>query len=247
MTAPAMIRLEGVRYSYGGPWCLDIPSLEVQPGEALAIVGPTGAGKSTLLRLVHLLEQPSTGRIEFDGEVVDPPAPLAIRRRIAMVFQRPLMLSGSVRDNVALGLRMRGDRDDGRVDGLLRDFDLAELATREARLVSGGEMQRVALARALASRPDVLLLDEPAANLDPGHIRTIEGIIRAAHRSERVTLILATHHLAQARRLSDRTAMLSAGRLIEVQPTAAFLERPQDPITAAFLAEAHHLETDDGR
>lgn len=243
MSAPTACRLEGVEFSYGGAWRLEIPALEVMAGEILAVIGPTGAGKSTLLRILDFLDRPSAGRIEFDGRWVELPAPLEVRRSVGMVFQRPLMLSGTVRANIALSLRLRGRRDDGRVDGLLRDFDLGHLGDREARLVSGGEMQRVALARALACRPRLLLLDEPAASLDPGHAWEIEGIIRAAPRSEGVALVLATHNLAQARRLADRVAMLSAGRLIEVQPTTDFFERPLDPISAAYLAEARRLET----
>jgi tungstate transport system ATP-binding protein len=152
-----------------------------------------------------------------------------------MVFQRPLMLSGSVRDNVAFGLKLRGVHDDRRIEALVDRFDLRHLARREARMVSGGEMQRLALARTLASRPRVLLLDEPAASLDPGHVAVVEGIIRDAHREGGTTIVLATHNLGQARRLAQRTGLLVGGRLIEIGETQSFFDHPQQSLTTAYL------------
>ncbi|HSR48479.1 MAG TPA: phosphate ABC transporter ATP-binding protein [Anaerolineales bacterium] len=242
MTDSACYRLEGIEYSYGGRWRLEIPLLEVMAGEILALIGPTGAGKSTLLRLLHFLEPPSTGRMAFEGREIGYPPPLELRRRVGMIFQRPLMLAGTVRHNIAIGLRFRGESEGGRVEELLRRFDLEALADREARLISGGEMQRVALARALAYEPAVLLLDEPAANLDPGHVRAIERIIREAHELAGLTMVVATHNLAQARRLSQRTAMLSAGRLIEAQPTERLFANPMSQVTADYVYEETLLE-----
>jgi tungstate transport system ATP-binding protein len=145
------------------------------------------------------------------------------------------MLSGSVRDNIAYGLKLRRQHDPHRVDNLLVHFNLTHLARRDARMISGGEMQRLALARALASRPRVLLLDEPAASLDPGHVGVVEGIIRGTHRQDGTTIILATHNLGQARRLAQRVALLVGGRLIEVGETQDFFERPRHALTAAYL------------
>ena len=235
MTQPPTFEIDGLRRSYGGDWRLDLPALEVRPGEFLAILGPTGAGKSTLLRLLHFLDAPDAGRLLHDGKPISFPAPLEIRRSIGMIFQRPLMLSGSVRDNIAFGLKVRGERDPRRVDDLLSRFNLTHLARREARMVSGGEMQRLALARALASRPRVLLLDEPAASLDPGHVAVVEGIIRDAHREAGTTIVLATHNLGQARRLAQRVGLLVGGRLIEIGETHDFFDRPRNTLTAAYL------------
>ena len=235
MTQPPTFEIDGLRRSYGGDWRLDLPALEVRPGEFLAILGPTGAGKSTLLRLLHFLDAPDAGRLLHDGKPISFPAPLEIRRSIGMIFQRPLMLSGSVRDNIAFGLKVRGGRDRRRVDELLSRFNLAHLAGREAGRISGGEMQRLALARALASRPRVLLLDEPAASLDPGHVAVVEGIIRDAHREAGTTIVLATHNLGQARRLAQRVGLLVGGRLIEIGETQAFFDRPRNTLTAAYL------------
>jgi tungstate transport system ATP-binding protein len=235
MTAPLAFAIEGLRRSYGGEWRLDLPTLEVRQGEFLAILGPTGAGKSTLLRLLHFLDSPEAGQVLYEGRPIPDPAPLDVRRTIGMIFQRPLMLNGSVRDNIAFGLRVRGERDSRRVDELLGRFDLAHLSRREARMISGGEMQRLALARALASRPRVLLLDEPAASLDPGHVAVVEGIIRDTHREDGTTIVLATHNLGQARRLAQRAGLLAGGRLIEIGETQAFFDRPRHTLTAAYL------------
>jgi len=235
MSQPPTFEIQGLRRGYGGGWRLDLPSLEVRQGEILAVLGPTGAGKSTLLRLLHFLDAPEAGGVVFEGRPILFPAPLEVRRAIGMVFQRALMLSGTVRDNLGFGLRLRGRRDEGRVRELLGQFDLEPLADREARSLSGGEMQRLALARALASRPRVLLLDEPAASLDPGHAAVIEGIIREFHRQDGTTIVLATHNLGQARRLSERVGLLAAGRLVEMAETEAFFDRPREALTAAYL------------
>ncbi len=235
MSEAPEFRLEAVSRGYGGPWRLEVPDLVIRRGEIFGLIGPTGAGKTTLLRLLHLLDPLDSGRIEVRGRPVAVPGPVALRREIGMVFQRPPMLSGSVRDNVGLGLRLRGRRDPARLEELLARCHLQPLAAREARSLSGGEMQRAALARALAYQPRVLLLDEPAANLDPGHLSLIEGIIREEHRRAGTTIILATHNLAQARRLTRRLAVLAAGRVLEIGSTASVFRRPRNPQTAAYL------------
>lgn len=228
-------RLEGLRHRYGTRDVVDIPSLEIARGETLGLVGPSGAGKSTLLRLLQFLEAPREGRILFEGGPVPHPAPVDLCRRITTVFQRPVMLDRRVRDNVAFGLRLRGHRDEGRTAALLDRVGLARLADTSARTLSGGEMQRVALARAIAIAPEVLLLDEPAANLDPANVALVESIIRDEQRRG-TTIVLVTHNTHEARRLADRTLLLLDGRPVETGPTAAFFDAPADPRTRAFLA-----------
>ncbi len=231
-----MYELYSVQKRYGARLVLDIDYLQVRRGETLAIIGPSGSGKCTLLRLMQFLERPSAGRIVFDGLTVDGEWPLQARRRVTMVFQRPLLLDRSVRDNVAYGLWLRGRRD-GRAaaDHLIDRLGLRDLANAPARLLSGGEAQRTALARALAVEPDVLLLDEPTANLDPYNVNLIEDIIRD-QRARGVTIVLVTHHIFQARRLADRTGLLLEGRLIEAAPTDDFFEVPRDARTRSFLS-----------
>jgi tungstate transport system ATP-binding protein len=235
-SANLIYELHAIQHRYSARLVLDVEQLEVRPGETLAIVGPSGSGKSTLLRLMQFVERPSAGRIVFDGQAVDRHPRLEARRRVTTVFQRPVLLDRSVRDNVAYGLSLRGRRD-GRdtVERLIDQLGLAERARDPARALSGGEIQRVALARALAIAPDVLLLDEPTANLDPHNVALIENIIRD-QRTRGVTIVLVTHHIFQARRLADRTGLLLAGRLIEIAPTHDLFESPRDPRTRAFLS-----------
>jgi len=234
MTDP-LFRLRGLRKSYGRGWSLRIDSLDVHRDQILAIVGPTGSGKSTLLRLLHLLEAPDEGTIEFDGRPVTYPVPVEVLRRITMVFQRPVLLRGTVLDNVRYGPLLRGRRDPEPARRALESLAMSHLAHARAFPLSGGESQRVAVARALVLASPVLLLDEPTAHLDPAHILVIERIIRSLRESRGTTTIIVTHHLLQARRLADRVALLLEGRLIEEAETARFFDHPDDPRASAFL------------
>ncbi len=230
-------QLRDVTKAYGDRRVLQVERLDIRRGEMLAVVGPSGAGKSTLLRLLNFLEPPTSGRIRFlDAEFdVSRPMPLHLRRRVTMVFQRPILLNRSVRDNVSYGLRLRGQRNAARlVEATLAQVGLAPLARQPARTLSGGEAQRVALARAMVIQPDVLLLDEPTANLDPYNVGLIEGIVRGLNREQGTTIVLVTHNVFQARRLAQRVALLLEGRLVEVADTDTFFQAPRDPRTAAF-------------
>jgi tungstate transport system ATP-binding protein len=215
---------------------LHIDSLSIERGERLAIVGPSGAGKSTLLRLLNFLEPPAGGRIEFEGRPVPAEAPLELVRRVTTVFQRPMLLDRSVRDNVAYGLRLRGASIDGQVDRALDRVGLRGVVESSSRKLSGGEMQRVALARALVLGPAVLLLDEPTANLDPYNVGLIESIVREQNEAHGTTLVVVTHNVFQARRLASRVALLLEGRLVEIGPAGQFFDAPADPRTRAFLS-----------
>jgi len=230
-----LYEIEQLKHAYQGRTVLDIAHLVVPEGQVLALVGPSGAGKTTLLRLLNFLEPPTAGVIRFAGEPVHGSAPLAVRRQVTTVFQRPVLQRTSVRRNVAYGLELRGIVPDGQVDAMLAQVGLASFAQQPARLLSGGEMQRVALARALVIRPRVLLLDEPTANLDPYNVGLIEDIIRTANAGQGLTVVLVTHNVFQARRLAHHTGLLLGGRLIEMADTAHFFEQPHDPRTAAFV------------
>jgi len=236
--APEVLyRLEGVTKAYDGKTVLEVPELEIYRGEIFGIVGPSGAGKSTLLRLLNFLEPPTTGHISFAGvNLNEQEVPLEVRRRVVMVFQRPILLNRTVAANIAYGLKIRGSKDvRHRVKEMLYQVGLEDLAQRSARILSGGEAQRVALARALVLEPEVLLLDEPTANLDPYNVRLIEDIIRRTNRERGTTVVLVTHNIFQARRLAHRAALLLEGRLVEVAPTEEFFRSPSDPRTAAFV------------
>ena len=235
MNADLVFRAKELRKDYGGAFTLGIDDLEIRRGEILALVGPTGSGKSTLLRLLHLLESPTSGTLEFEGRPVVYPAGVSIRRRITMVFQRPLLLRGSVLDNVLYGARLRGRLTPDKALSLLDSLGLGNLANAPAFPLSGGEIQRVAVARAFAIGCPVLLLDEPTANLDPAHVHGIERIIRSLREESGVTTVIVTHNLPQARRLADRVALLLDGRLIEAAEPNRFFDHPADPRTMAFL------------
>ena len=231
-------RLLNVTKEYEGRRVLQVDNLKIERGEVFALVGPSGAGKSTLLRLLNFLEPPSTGRIRFlDIEFgANQPMPLQYRRRVTTVFQRPLLLNRSVQANVGYGLSLRGLRDpDGEIEKALEQVGLQALSRQRARTLSGGEAQRVALARAIVLKPDVLLLDEPTANLDPYNVGLIEEIVTKLNREQGTTLVLVTHNVFQAKRLAHRVALMLESQIIEAGDVETFFESPQDPRTAAFV------------
>jgi tungstate transport system ATP-binding protein len=237
----SLYRLEGVTKVYGGRVTLALEDLAIGRGEVLALVGPSGAGKSTLLRLLNFLEEPSAGTVGFEGIAYGAGrhAPLSVRRQVTTVFQRPMLLQRTVEANVAYGLRLRGEipkaEQARRVAEALDAVGLRDLASAQARTLSGGEAQRVALARAMVIEPHALLLDEPTANLDPYNVGLIEQIVRRRHAEQGTTIVLVTHNLFQAQRLATRVALLLEGRVVEAAATADFFARPQDPRTAAFV------------
>jgi tungstate transport system ATP-binding protein len=231
-------RLAGVTKKYGDRSVLRVEELEIWRGEILALVGPSGAGKSTLLRLLNFLEPPTTGTIRFLDTECTPERmpPLALRRRVTTVFQRPILLNRNVVSNVAYGLRLRGRAtSDPLVRETLERVGLAPLARQRARTLSGGEAQRVALARAMVLQPDVLLLDEPSANLDPYNVGLIEETVRTLNRERGTTLVLVTHNVFQAKRLAHRVGLLLEGQIAELADVGVFFESPRDPRTAAFV------------
>jgi tungstate transport system ATP-binding protein len=231
-------RLQNVSKVYDGRRVLQIGNLKIQRGEIFALVGPSGAGKSTLLRLLNFLEPPSSGRIRFlDFEFsANQPMPLKYRRRVTTVFQRPALLNRSEQANVMYGLRLRGLRDpEGKIEDALEQVSLQHLARQRARTLSGGEAQRVALARAIVLKPDVLLLDEPTANLDPYNVGLIEEIVTELNRAQGITLVLVTHNVFQAKRLAHRVALMLEGQIVELAGVEGFFESPQDPRTSAFV------------
>jgi tungstate transport system ATP-binding protein len=238
MNERLIYKLRDVSKIYSERTVLFVDSLNITKGEILGVVGPSGAGKSTLLRLLNFLEPPSNGFIEFQGRRLQngQEIPLSFRRKVTTVFQRPMLLDRNVLDNISYGLRLRGIRDaHKRIMNATEMVGLSKLTHQRARTLSGGEAQRVALARAMVLEPQVLLLDEPTANLDPYNVSLIEDIIQKLNRKESTTIILVTHNVFQARRLADRVMLMLDGHIIEVADVEPFFEKPDDPRTLAFV------------
>jgi len=236
--ANSLYCIENLVKNYRGRRVLDVDRLDIRAGEILALVGPSGSGKSTLLRLMNFLEPPDEGGLRFHGQLfrAGQEMPLELRRKVTMVFQSPMLLDRSVKDNVRFGLELRGQNHAADlIQSTLEEVGLAGLANQKARTLSGGEAQRVALARAMVLRPEALLLDEPTANLDPYNVGLIERIATGLNRKHGTTLVLVTHNVFQAKRLAHRVAFLLEGKVIEVADTEAFFNHPADPRTAAFV------------
>ncbi|HEX2239098.1 MAG TPA: phosphate ABC transporter ATP-binding protein [Gammaproteobacteria bacterium] len=207
-------------------------SLVLQSGPCTVLLGPNGAGKSLLLRLCHGLIKPNQGAIRWGGQ-----SPARAHRWVAMVFQKPVLLRRSAAANIDYALALKGIPRRSRklrVEEALTRAALAAIANRPARALSGGEQQRVAIARAWATQPQVLLLDEPTANLDPIATYRIETLIQTI-REAGTRIIMSTHDLNQARRLGDEVLFLHQGRLLEHTPAEEFFAHPQSAQAAAFI------------
>ncbi len=238
----SFLELENLSKSYGRAVILKEINLRVMRGEVMALIGPTGSGKTTLLRLINLLEEPTTGRIMIEDQdisALSERGKITVRRRMAMVFQKPVMFKADVENNVSFGLRMRGKGDSAKVREALAMVGLSGYERRDANTLSGGEMQRIALARALILQPQLLLLDEPTANLDPKSVDAIDRLLEGLAKG-RTTVILATHNMQEAHRLADRVAVLQEGRLTAIgHPDEIFgsqnvMERTRSEISAPW-------------
>ncbi len=244
---PSMIRITALTHRYGDREVLKGLDLSISRGETFALIGPTGAGKTTLLRIIDLLEMPSSGEICFD----DRPVPgsgkqrLQMRRRMSLIHQKPQLFDSSVYDNVACGLRWRGNKETEtvrKVGSILETVGLDRYEGRDARTLSGGEAQRVALARALVLEPEVLLLDEPTANLDPVSTSRIERLIRSIARQRSTTMIMATHDMSQGQYLADRIGVLIDGRLVQTGNSTEVFRSPRSEEVAGFVGMENIIE-----
>jgi tungstate transport system ATP-binding protein len=221
----------GLVYRVGNANLVDNIDLDLPSRSLTVVLGPNGAGKSLLLRLMHGLLRPTAGQVLWGGRPLDE----ELRKRQAMVFQRPVLLRRSVAANIQFVLRLRGAAMSERTREILEEVGLAAQAGQPARLLSGGEQQRLTLARALALDPQVLFMDEPTASLDPASTAAIEAIVTRAH--ERGTkIIFITHDLGQARRLADDVVFLNRGRLVEHTPATRFFDDPESPEARDYLA-----------
>ncbi len=224
------ISFDDVSFAAGQLLILDRVTLTLKPGPPTILLGPNGAGKTTLLRLAKGLIVPTAGRIHYAGRLAPTPG------RHAIVFQKPVMLRRTVAANIAFALQTAARAATPQaIDALLDLVGLAELGARPARRLSGGEQQRLALARALARDPQVLLLDEPTASLDPASTKAVEDII-ARVATGGVKVVMATHDLGQARRLAGDIVFLAKRRLLEHAPATSFFIDPATDEARRFLA-----------
>ncbi|MCP8304704.1 MAG: ABC transporter ATP-binding protein [archaeon] len=214
-----LIELKGVTKRYGEVVALNNASLKVMKGEILTIIGPNGSGKTTLLRIMAGIDRPTSGEFYFDGVKVDGGNMSEIRLRGTMVFQRTALFNATVYKNLAYGLKLRGypkNEIKEKVKEVLRLVRLEGYENRSTKKLSGGEQQRVSLARALVLETELLLLDEPTANLDPKNVSIIEETISQVNKERHATIVMATHNIFQAETLANRLAILLEGKIVEV-------------------------------
>ena len=216
---------------------LDGVSLQVPSGRFFTILGPSGSGKSTLLRCINRLIEPSAGAVLLDGEPVARMAVQTLRQRVGMVFQTAALFEGTVLDNVLYGPRLRREQLDGDAAGeLLERVGLPrDFAAKAVVELSGGEAQRVSLARALANRPEVLLLDEPTASLDPTASAQVERLLVQLAGETELTCLFVTHNLEQAGRMGQRGLLLVDGHVVEQGPLAEILADPETDVMRLFI------------
>jgi phosphate transport system ATP-binding protein len=245
------IRAVSLNAYFGAVHAVRDVSLDVPANQVTAIIGPSGCGKSTLLRALNRMHETVpgarvTGAVLFHGQDIygDEVNPITLRRHVGMVFQRPTPFpTMSIRDNVAAGLRVAPGARPSRA----QIDEIVEKALREAALwdevkdrlkasatgISGGQQQRLCIARALATAPHVLLLDEPTASLDPLSTQKVEELVYELRRT--MTVIIVTHNMQQAARVSDRTVFMLAGELVETAATRVMFTTPSDPRTEAYI------------
>ncbi|HSO25232.1 MAG TPA: phosphate ABC transporter ATP-binding protein, partial [Methanobacteriaceae archaeon] len=209
-----ILELKGISKTYEKEEILRDVNLKIKKGANLGLIGPTGCGKTTLLRIIDLLEHPDSGKIIFnDTDVLNSSKKekMEIRRKIGMVFQKPVVFRGTVFENVSYGPDIRGQDKNAlkeKISETLESLGLGGYEDRNASSISGGETQRMALARVLINEPELLVLDEPTANLDPLSTEKIEALILKLKKKE-TTVIMATHDLIQGQRLCDEIAILN--------------------------------------
>ncbi|HZK52878.1 MAG TPA: ATP-binding cassette domain-containing protein [Desulfosporosinus sp.] len=208
------------------------------PGECVGLIGPNGSGKSSLLKILAFLETPTSGSLYFQGELVQKSVPLSTRRKIALVFQEPLLLNTRVFDNVAIGLKIRGLSKDTirqRVAYWLKQFGVSHLSQQSARSLSGGEAQRVSLARAFALEPDVLFLDEPFSALDAPTKESLRIDLGQVFKATQTTTVLVSHDFKDIVQLTSRALILLKGQVMAEGAPSELLKRPQNEEVERFL------------
>jgi tungstate transport system ATP-binding protein len=242
----AILTAENLSVVFNGKKVLDVPSLEVAPNKALAIIGPNGSGKTTLLLCLSLLLQPSSGVIRYQGHVVpDGASVMQTRRHFAVAFQEPLLLNTTVWDNVTLGLRLRkcdSQEIKKRANYWMERFGIAALAKRSARTLSGGEAQRASLARAFALQPEILFLDEPFAAVDVPTRQRLFGDMVNILQETHFTTVMVTHDRNEAQMLAHRIIILVGGKIAQSGSPREIFSTPINEDVAKFVGMENILE-----
>lgn len=230
--------IKGLTREYEGRKVLDIDELNLEAGRITGIIGPSGSGKSTLLYILNGLEKASEGSITFAGKEIKGEPDMETRRQMSMVFQKPTVFNTTVYENMAYGLKLRGMKSVAVREKVLELAELVGLLDKlpqKARTLSGGEAQRLSLARAIIHRPKVLLLDEPTANLDPANVAMIEKLVLHARREYKTSIIVVTHNMFQAGRISEKLVFLLNGCIVEIGDTNEMFKAPRDSRTSDFI------------
>jgi len=230
--------IKALTKEYNDKRVLDIEELDVEEGSVTGIIGPSGAGKSTLLYILNGLEKATSGEIVFNGKKIIGEPDIKARRQMSMVFQRPTVFNMSVYDNMAYSLKLRRfsiKEIKDRVIELSRFIGMEDKLRQRAVTLSGGEAQRLTLARAIIHKPKVLLLDEPTANLDPANVAMIEKLILHANTEYNTTIIVITHNMFQAKRISERLVFLLNGGIVESGEAKEVFSQPRDSRTLDFI------------
>jgi len=243
----ATLELIDITQEFKDGYSLRAVNLTIDQGDVFALIGPTGAGKTTLIRIIDLLDWPASGRIIFAGRDVtrSKRERLKVRRRISYVQQRPTLFSMNVYDNVAVGLKWRRvprSMIRTRVEHALELVGLADYQKRDARTLSGGETQRVAIARALVTEPELLLLDEPTANLDPVSTERIEVILENIIQAKQTTMVMSTHDRSQGQRLANKMGILIDGEILQFGTPAEIFRSPIRKRVADFVGVGNMLD-----
>jgi len=237
-----LLELRGITKKYNGTIALNGVNLKVEEGDFLAIVGPNGAGKTTLLKIMAGIEEPTSGKILYRSKRIGRRDLEFLRKRCTMVFQKTTLFNTTVYNNIAYGLKIRGllkSEIQERVQEVLKLIRLEGFEKTHAKKLSGGQQQLVSLARALVLKPELLLLDEPASNLDPQTTLIIEHVMNHINREEETTVVMATHNIFQAQKIPKRAALMLNGKIVEIGLVEEIFLKPS--VNLASFARSENI------
>jgi len=228
------LQIRDLKKNYEKQCVLNIDHLTIDKGSFLGIIGSNGAGKSTLIKIIAGLAYASSGFIHYDGEKISSKT----QQNMTLVFQKPYLLRTTVFNNIAYPLvirKVKKEEIEKRVNEVMKSMDIKYLQNQKAWTLSGGEAQKVALARAIVSKPSILLLDEPTANIDPSSVLVMEENINKFHKENNSTVIIITHNLQQSKRLCKDVAFMNEGKIIEMGKVDTVLNNPNNVLTKKFI------------